>query len=432
MELDAFDLFGKSHRLYVEGVRRAIRERLEAHYEDKWWEEGVLAALWGPVKEQMEAEVAKNDSAEKHVLLDSRHFGYIIRKHHQTAFLQSFPDSVRAFTRFRQLTTVRNDWAHVQDISLGRYRQAADIMQDILAALNRQEALEIERMSKDAMANSTAEITQEPIEEADLESSPVISTTPLGEPVDSWGRLQSYLQLERSVSIDSDDRERRIARISVNVTNTAPESPDLPRVVFREIVLHSGHNGTQQIGQLEPGATAEVNFQVPETRLLSFELSLSAEIDGQELLRFQRRAELPTEATASIKKRFITDFEDIGVKGFVTEAVETVGKADESLRMTEVAQLRESAREFAARANGAMGDLDSVFRAYGMQREDILGARMRELHVTLTNFKSKVEEFDQAVGETDIEKMREVQASLKDAQLAVLRVESELRSVSGG
>ena len=56
---------------------------------------------------------------------------------------------------------------------------------------------------------------------------------------------------------------------------------------------------------------------------------------------------------------------------------------------------------------------------------------MRELNTTLTNFKKTVEEFDQAVGETDPDKMQQVQDSLKAAQLAVLRIEAELRSVGG-
>ena len=75
-------------------------------------------------------------------------------------------------------------------------------MQDILAALNRQEALEVERMSKDAMADSTTETTQEPIEEADLENAPVVAVQPLTEPVDNWRRLQSYLQVERAVNFE--------------------------------------------------------------------------------------------------------------------------------------------------------------------------------------------------------------------------------------
>ena len=314
MELDAFDLFGKSHRIYVHGVRSAIRERLESHYGDQWWEQGILPSFWGPIREQIAAEAEKYDAGQRHFLLDSRHFGYIIRKNHEAAFLQSFPNSLRAFTQFRQLTTVRNDWAHIQEISPGRYRQAANIMQDILAALNRQEALEVERMSKDAMADSTTETTQEPIEEADLENAPVVAVQPLTEPVDSWRRLQSYLQVERDVSIEETDRGR-IAQISVRLANTAPESPDWPSVVFREIVVGDGGNHSEQIHRLQPGETAEANFQVPETRLLSFELSLSAEVDGDELLKFQHRAELPPDATAAIKSHFASRFRRTGRQG---------------------------------------------------------------------------------------------------------------------
>ena len=201
--------------------------------------------------------------------------------------------------------------------------------------------------------------------------------------------------------------------------------------MFRNITLAGAGIDTKSISTLRPGKTAEAIFQVPEARLLSFELSLSAEIDGHELLKFQHRAQLPPDATAAVKSHFASDFEELGVKGFVTEAVETVGRANEDLSMREMAQLRESARDFALRTDKILNDLNGVFRAYRIQREDTLGGRMRELNTTLTNFKKTVEEFDQAVGETDPDKMQEVQNSLKEAQLAVLRVEAELRSVGG-
>ena len=304
------------------------------------------------------------------------------------------------------------------------------MMQDILAALNREEALDVEKIRREAMTEPAANVAEEPIEEADLESQPSEPKSVLAEPVDNWRRLQSYLQVERAVSIEETDRGR-IAKISVNLANTAPESPDWPSVVFRTITLAGAGIDTKSISPLRPGETAEANFQVPETRLLSFELSLSAEVDGDELLKFQHHAQLPPDATAPIKKRFAADFEELGVKGFVTEAVETVGRANEDLSMREMAQLRESARDFALRTDKILNDLNGVFRAYRIQREDTLGGRMRELNTTLTNFKKTVEEFDQAVGETDPDKMQEVQNSLKEAQLAVLRVEAELRSVGG-
>ena len=304
------------------------------------------------------------------------------------------------------------------------------MMQDILAALNREEALDVEKIRREAMTEPAANVAEEPIEEADLESQPSEPKSVLAEPVESWRRLRSYLQVEREVSIEETSRGR-IAQISVKLANTAPESPDWPSVVFRTITLAGTGIETKSIYTLRPGETAEVDFRVPEARLLSFELSLSAVVDGDELLKFQHRAELPTDATAAIKKLFAADFEGIGVKGFVTEAVETVGKANESLSMREMAGLRESARAFSSRADKVLNDLNGVFRAYGIQREDTLGSRMRELNTTLTNFKKTVEEFDQAVGETDPDKMQQVQDSLKAAQLAVLRIEAELRSVGG-
>ena len=45
MGTDGFELYTKCHRLYIQGVRRAIRERLEIAYGNSWWERGVLPAL---------------------------------------------------------------------------------------------------------------------------------------------------------------------------------------------------------------------------------------------------------------------------------------------------------------------------------------------------------------------------------------------------
>ncbi len=99
--------------------------------------------------------------------------------------------------------------------------------------------------------------------------------------------------------------------------------------------------------------------------------------------------------------------------------------------MREMAELRESVRDFSGRADKVRDDLNLMFRGFSIQRSDTIGSRMRELNDALTNFKNTVEEFDQAVGETDIGKIQGVQESLKEAQLAVLRIEAELRSVGG-
>ena len=73
-------------------------------------------------------EIERNPDRERHLLLDDGHFGWIITKHHNEVFSDAFTDTVRTFREFRGLSSLRNEWAHVQDISLARSRQAAELM----------------------------------------------------------------------------------------------------------------------------------------------------------------------------------------------------------------------------------------------------------------------------------------------------------------
>ena len=453
MNQDAYDLFGKCHRLYITGVRTAIQQRLTDQFDEEWWEQGVLTSLWGPVREQIEAELEKNDAGTKQLLLDSRHFGYIVRKHHGPVFSKAFPNSLRAFSQFRQLTTVRNEWAHVQEISAGRFWQAADMMQDILAALNCEEALQVEKVRAEALTEPTTNAADEPIKEADLESQPVETKQIQTEPVDSWRQLQSYLSVEFNVdpkTVEETTAEdfsvrqvkplaqimrqrsaRPQAEITIKFENTAPDSPDWPRVVFKNVGLRGVGGQHDPIYQLEPGQVRNVVYKVARGRLIDLDLVVEAEIDGEELLRFGTPTSLPENAIEGIKREFSSQIEGIGIKTLVTEAVNAIGNVDDNLNMREMSEVRKAAQEFSSKVDEKASGLDAVFRSYQLDKSIGLGARIRELRITLDKFQATVREFDQAIGETNPDKLREVQESLKDAQLAVLRVESELRSVGG-
>ena len=462
MNQDAYDLFGKCHRLYIGGVRSAIRQRLTEQFGDEWWEQGVLTSLWGAVREQIEGEVEKSDAESRQLLLDSRHFGYIIRKHHGLVFSTAFPNSLRAFGQFRQLTTVRNEWAHVQEISLGRFHQSSNMMQDILAALNCEEALQVEKVRAETLTEPTSNAAKELIEEADLESQPIETRHVLVEPVDSWRQLQSYLRVELTVDAEPlaemaasgispgngtmGPRKRLAnmiatrnqaatsrAKIAVRFENTAPDSPDWPRVVFKNVQLRrqlpQDSPISDPIPELGPGETKVVAFEVSTVNLIDLDLAVMTEIDGDELLRFRAPASLPDAAIEGIRREFASQIEAIGFKALVTQAVNTLENVNDELNMRQMSEARKALQEFSGKVDEGVSNLDAVFRFYRLNKEVGIGVRLRELRVAIDKFKSTVEEFDQAIGETDPDKLKEVQASLKDAQLAVLRVESELRSV---
>ncbi len=431
MERDAFDLFGKTYRIYVQGVRNAIRERLETQYGGQWWEQGVLASFHGQYLDEMSAAAEGIDDATARAnLLDNRHFGYIIRKHHQQLFAQAFPDSLRAFSLFRKVTTVRNDWAHVRDVSFGRYRQSTIIMRDVLANLGRQEATQITNVGGENVVDSTTELPQELIEESDIREGVRNSSPVLTEPVDNWRRLQEYLRVDQQVEIARAEANQT-AVISFAITNTAPDSPDWPSVVFKNIFVQGKTGRTEPIEKLRPGEAQVVSLQVPEERLLTFDVVLSAEVDGEELLQFRHRQELQSDVARGIRERFTADFQEIRIEEFVTRAVETVDVVDKDLNLGELQKVRQALGDHVGEVDRQVNALSGLFEKYRMRRGEALPDKVRELREKLLAFKEAVQDVDAAIGATNLDKLEEVKTSLADAQLAVVRVESEIRSIGG-
>ena len=147
MNTDGFIFFTKTHKLYVQGVRRAICQRLQSAFGDEWWERGVELALRPEHRESLRNEMERRPSRDLQLFLDASHFGWIIVNHHNEAFSDAFHDTIWTANEIRRLTHLRNEWAHIQDIPLAQARRAAGSMKSILASLRCEEALEIERMS---------------------------------------------------------------------------------------------------------------------------------------------------------------------------------------------------------------------------------------------------------------------------------------------
>ena len=45
LQSDAYMFLTECHRLYVRGVRRALRDRLMKEFGEEWWERGVVPAV---------------------------------------------------------------------------------------------------------------------------------------------------------------------------------------------------------------------------------------------------------------------------------------------------------------------------------------------------------------------------------------------------
>ena len=117
MGSDAYMFFTRCHRLYIEGVRRAVQECLVSTLGEEWWERGVEHAFTAEQCDSLRTEMERNPDRDRSLLLDATHFTRIISKHHNEIFSDAFPDMVKTFREMRSLVALRNEWAHVQEIS---------------------------------------------------------------------------------------------------------------------------------------------------------------------------------------------------------------------------------------------------------------------------------------------------------------------------
>lgn len=118
MASDGFGLFTDCHRLYVQGVRRALRERLESAHGDNWWERGVLPALTDDQRRDFDFLLSREPTTDLGTHLDTRHFARIVMRSHAAAFVDAFPGIDSVLSRFRFLASIRNEWAHIPEAGL--------------------------------------------------------------------------------------------------------------------------------------------------------------------------------------------------------------------------------------------------------------------------------------------------------------------------
>ena len=194
---DVYVLFTKSYFLYVQGVRRSIHTRLESSLGDEWWERGVEFSLPEDQLDDIRSQLQRHPDRDRLQLLDTAHFARIISKHHNEVFSDAFPDAQRVVNQMRSLTVLRNDWAHVNEISLARVVQAAEVMKNILASLRCEEALEIEAMIQGFVVDRGSELVEDSMATLDSDDSRLELQYPTHTTWSLWDRLQSYLGLAR-------------------------------------------------------------------------------------------------------------------------------------------------------------------------------------------------------------------------------------------
>ena len=373
----------------------------------------------------------RNPNRDRLLLLDAAHFGSVITKHHNQVFADSFNDSVRTFKAFRQLTNLRNEWAHVQEIPISRARQAAEIMKHILASLHCEEALQIERMDREFNVSHDSPSIEEPIDsgsygdEDDVVDGKAMSITPL----EIWNQFQSYLFLEKSVQVPSREDSDRVI-VTLKVHNAAPDSTDWPSVHFKSVVINSSGHGQHQIGSLSPGETKEVDFSFHVKQLLSVEIEASGQIDVDRLSTFRRTSNLPSDIITPLQQEFVNKLNSIGIKDFIGNALHDFNAISPDMTLSDIAKVRTRLQIQSTDIDAKQSALGELFQEFRLDRNSRLGSRVRDITLTLSEFKNKLVALNEAISSTDIDLIKESVHDLEQVQLAVLRVEGAVREMT--
>ncbi len=440
MELDAYLLFTRCHRIYIEGVRQALRECLKSAYGDDWWNRGVLFALSAEQRHNIESMVKREPDRDLSEFLDAPHFGRIVSNHHTSVFSGAFGDPVGTFKQFQRLTRMRNEWAHVQTMSMARVIAMIEIMKNILASLRRREALEIDEMSKNLTGQSEKLIGDSEVE-AQIESiedsgNGYFSDQPEALPLGLWRQLQSYLVLDTIVELP-EDGSNGMSNVTLQVSNTSPESEGWPTVHFTSVQLeikgsrnqrYYGHMGYGQ--DLPPGESFQEQFNFSPRELASVEFHVTGNLDWNQFFNFQWKAGLPGEIVTPILNEFVERFESIEIEEPVAKALGSIGSITPTTTLSELVSARNELQQIQPIISEKANILNALFREFYLDRGVTLGAQCYQIMNLLGQFGKKVQSVDNAIGDTDLDQIAQAIHDLEQIRLAILRIENTIKEMT--
>ena len=435
MAADAYLLFAQCNAVYVRGVRHAFQERLQSAYGDDWWERGVLSALHEDQRENLETQTQRYPARDPIAALDHAHFGWIVRRHAAAAFSDIFGDSEAAYRRFRRVALMRNDWAHVQALSMFGVMQVIDTMKSILASLRRGEALEIEKISQgiepqpgDTAGDFMAEQTISDMEEID---SDYIPTQPERPQPNFWNQLQSYLALDTSVVVE----ENNTATITVRVSNTAPVGADHPEVYFNSVRIETRNAGGVRDRRgyhetsLGPGQAYDAQYTSDVASLAFVEFNVTGQLDWNRYFRFHKSKALPGEVAVPILERFVELFESIGIKAPLTAALDSLRTIDPSMTLADLSSARTRLRNIPESIRGVTEKVGEIHRDFHLDRRHSPGKECREIILLFQQVSEKINAVDNAIGAIDLDAIAQIIHDLEQIQLAIIRLEDAVKDM---
>ena len=441
MESDGYSLFTEFHRIYIQGIRNSLQERLSAAYGDDWFQRGVLPAVTDIQRANLTAALERAQAGGRATLLDAGHFGHIVSWNHAAVFAQTITEIDYTLRQFRFLAAMRNEWAHipVDGLPMDRVVSAIQTMQALLVTLRCREALEIgkimtqrnvgqsEATSIDLTPNATSD------EDDDIEVD-TLTYAPSG----LWQTLRSYLVTDAFVT-PTNPSEGQVL-VTVRVSNVAPVSGDRPLIRFENVNLEvkpdrpaetrSRRSGSgNALGILEPGQTVERQFTLNAREVAHFEYRTVGQVDTHSFFGVQQNGGLPIEVVQPILNEFSTRFEAIGIKEPLNLALESLAVVKPTMTLSDASQVRRQLEQTNLLIEKKRNALGELFGEFYLDRESPLGASVREVVLLLEGLETRIRAVDKAIGQTNLGAIENAVRSLEQSQLSVLQVEETIRKM---
>lgn len=367
--------------------------------------------------------------------LDSAHFGGIVGVR-PAAFSDAFGDTRAAFNQFRHLARMRNEWAHVQDMPSARVIFAIETMRSVLASLRQSEALEVEKISQSLAGESEDMAVDDALEErfGDGADDPDDDYDPedVALPTSAlWKHLQSCLSVNTSVTIGEDD----IARITVEVSNTAMTGEGLPPVWFSPVEIRANNvkhrQGNHHANDLGPGQSFSAQYVCPRNALATAGFSVSGSLNMPRFFHFSRPGVLTREIIAPILDEFFERFEALDIKAPFEKALDTISAASPSMTVADWLSVRPELERIKSLVIEKANGMKSLLRDFHLSGESSLGKECSEIAGYFRQVAEQIETAENAIGSIDFETMAHVTRNLEQIQLAVLRIEDAVKNMRG-
>ena len=437
---DPYLLFTQCHRLYVQGVRRALRERLEKEYGGNWWNDGVMGALLYDSRERVKRMMERDPERSLESHLDSGDFGRVVSIS-RAAFSDVFADGLAAFNQFRHVARARNEWAHVQDMPSARVIFAIETMRSVLASLRQSEALDVNKLSRNLAGESRDMAANESMDERfedgadapddDYELDDVaLPTSAL------WKQLQSCLSVNTSVTMGEDDN----ALISVNVSNTAVTGEGMPAVWFNPVEIHANNvnmldgsgrerRGVVRTNNLGPGQSYIAQYTCPRNALATASFRVSGNLDMGSFFHFSNPGVLPSEIVSPILDEFFERFEALDIKAPFEKALDTISAVNPSMTVADLLSVPPELERIKSLVNDKANGMGALFKDFHLNGEHPLVKECSEIAGYFGQVARQIETVENAIGSVDLDTIAQVARNLEQIQLAVLRIEDAVKNM---